>query len=198
MLSREPSKLYRKLLDLWSAVLPLLVAIDNAVDGDWHIAALWMVLTFVSLALLAFARPDRVRAWLAPGLVMLTRFTKRRHDDLKTITLWHNQHPERTTGWQSHHPMKAVFVFTLPVYLSRGDKDTHYDLDHLRARFTFTGDPGDDELLRLYQVHGLRPLEDGDVIEINDPRKKTPFTRWQIRPNGYTPAIGPWTRDHSN
>jgi hypothetical protein len=128
-----------------------------------------------------------------------------------SITLWHNLHADRTGGWRPHHPMQAVLTFTLADYLSRGDKDTRYDLDHLRARFAFTGDPGDDEQLRTYQNLGLRPLEVGDVIEISarwetedrlrvddHSRPEIETKRWRVGPDGWLPVLVPLTTTVDN
>ncbi|MEV4079045.1 hypothetical protein AB0J43_01975 [Nonomuraea fuscirosea] len=50
-----------------------------------------------------------------------------------TVTLWHNTHPERHTGWASHHEMAAVLRYTTSA--PRRDKDWHYELDSIHARF---------------------------------------------------------------
>ncbi|GAA1624163.1 hypothetical protein GCM10009733_021020 [Nonomuraea maheshkhaliensis] len=100
-----------------------------------------------------------------------------------TVTLWHNTHPDRLTGWASDHEMTAVLRYTTSAPCR--DKDWHYELDAIRARF------GNVHALtpampldRRYLTTAQRGLETGDVIVIG-------HKAWHVGPNGWNPVTQP-------
>ncbi|MBB3734044.1 hypothetical protein [Nonomuraea dietziae] len=186
------------------------IAATYAFEG-WRIAAVtWAAIAVLNVGCLALLHRDcgcaRVR------LPFLERLLLRRsdQDEFRFITVWHNTHHDRLNGWKPDHPMTEAFTFPALDFLRRGSKDTGYDLDEVHARFAHTGDPGQDILLATYQEAGLRPLQDGDVIEISGtpqveqcPASCTAWTsertrRWRVGPNGWIPVTEPLTFSMDN
>ncbi|MEU6719835.1 hypothetical protein ABZ897_50990 [Nonomuraea sp. NPDC046802] len=107
-----------------------------------------------------------------------------------TVTLWHNTHPERHTGWAPHHEMVAVLRYTTSA--PRRDKDWGYELEAIHSRFCNRQERSPADFLeRRYLAVAERGLETGDVIVIG-------HKAWRVGPNGWNPVTEPMrmTRSH--
>ncbi|MEU6719833.1 hypothetical protein ABZ897_50980 [Nonomuraea sp. NPDC046802] len=215
----------------------LLFVVDRLMEHTWSRALVWVAILLLSAAvtlLSALAVSDNPKHLpsmptgsvmkAAAGIGFLRRYLrpKRSHEvtsanesatgadtahDVVAVTLWHNLHPDRQLGWQPHHPMAPVFTFTTPIRPPPSERDKHRELNGVLTRFSLTADPGVDHDLRRYQRSGLRPLDVGDVIGIDDrqpgqgaratedgQRWEDPMSgtvsRWHISPGGWHPVVG--------
>ncbi|MEV4079043.1 hypothetical protein AB0J43_01965 [Nonomuraea fuscirosea] len=234
---REERKLTVSKLGI-AIVMRLLFVVDRLTERTWSCVLMWMVILLLSAAviLLSFllmsdspkhlpSMPTGSVMKAAAGIGFLRRRMRPKRSrevapanassseagvgcDVVAVTLWHNLHPDRQLGWQPHHPMAPVFTFTRPAPPPQSELDKRRELDGVLTRFSLTADPGVDDDLRRYQWSGLRPMDVGDVIGIDDRQpgqgvratedgqwwedswRPQSGSRWYISPAGSHPVVG--------
>ncbi|GAA1624138.1 hypothetical protein GCM10009733_020980 [Nonomuraea maheshkhaliensis] len=218
-------------------VMRILFVVDRLMQRPWSRALVWVAILIFGAAVIllsALAAPEAperlppaatssvVKA--AAGIGFLRHCLRRKRAGKGTfadvsvtraradgdgipITLWHNLHPDRQLGWRPDHPMAPVFTCALHVRPLRSERDKRRDLDGVLTRFGLTADPAADDDLRRYQRSGLRPLDVGDVIGIDDrlpgqgcriagdgqwwSGPNSEDSRWHVSPSGWRLVVGP-------